>query len=114
MSGLPATGSISLGTALVAGSILVPKPAAGITAFVIFRRSTMVILWLEEKGGKLRGGESLAAQSGCSSLHFRPRLDGFPLHLSYFQFRMGNQEMPDHGLKGFRVWSYVGGIDDGY
>src|SRR6266550_330368 len=35
MRGLPATGSISLGTALVAGSILVPKPAAGMTAFAI-------------------------------------------------------------------------------
>ncbi len=32
-------GSISLGRALVAGSILVPKPAAGITAVAIFGRS---------------------------------------------------------------------------
>src|SRR6266404_5273075 len=39
ISGLPATGSIALGTAFVAGSILVPKPAAGITAFTIFLRS---------------------------------------------------------------------------
>src|ERR1700741_4218824 len=49
MSGLPATGSISLGTALVAGSILVPKPAAGITAFVIFWRSNILSVRLEEK-----------------------------------------------------------------
>jgi hypothetical protein len=33
--GLSTMGSISLGIALVAGNILVPKPATGITAFLI-------------------------------------------------------------------------------
>jgi hypothetical protein len=36
---MPATGSISLGMTLDAGSILVPKPAAGITTFTILGRS---------------------------------------------------------------------------
>src|SRR5271165_3271963 len=42
ISGLPATGSISLGRTLVAGSILVPKPALGITAVLIIGRSDTV------------------------------------------------------------------------
>src|SRR5690606_9178985 len=37
MMGRSTTGSNSLGTLLVAGSILVPKPAAGMIAFLIFR-----------------------------------------------------------------------------
>ncbi len=36
MRGFPPTGSISLGMALVAGIIRVPKPAAGITALRTF------------------------------------------------------------------------------
>jgi len=35
MAGLSTTGSISLGVAFVAGRNRVPRPAAGITAFVI-------------------------------------------------------------------------------
>ena len=56
-------------------------------------------------------GDPLAAQSNSSFLHFRLRLNGFPLHLSNFQFRMGNQEMPNHGLKRFGVGRYSGGVD---
>lgn len=36
IKGLSTRGNISLGEALVAGRNLVPKPATGITAFVIF------------------------------------------------------------------------------
>ena len=36
IAGLSTIGNISFGIAFVAGSTLVPKPAAGITAFVIF------------------------------------------------------------------------------
>ena len=36
--GLPATGSVSLSATLVAGSILVPSPAAGMTAFITVLR----------------------------------------------------------------------------
>ena len=36
IAGLSTIGSISFGIALVAGKTLVPSPAAGITAFLIF------------------------------------------------------------------------------
>jgi hypothetical protein len=36
MAGLSTMGSISFGCAFVAGNILVPRPAAGMTAFLIF------------------------------------------------------------------------------
>jgi hypothetical protein len=40
MHGLFRMGSISLGTALVAGNMRVPNPAAGITALRTFNRNT--------------------------------------------------------------------------
>src|SRR6266481_4671772 len=64
ISGLPATGSISLGTALVAGSILVPKPAAGITAFTIFLRVDTVRRFLKKREKKRLRGENRAGRSG--------------------------------------------------
>src|SRR6266403_2953730 len=87
ISGLPATGSISLGTAFVAGSILVPKPAAGITAFTIFLRSDTVRISFK-KCDKDSRGENRAARSGRGSLYFCRRLNGFPFHLGDSQFRV--------------------------
>jgi hypothetical protein len=45
INGLSTRGSISLGIALVAGNILVPNPATGITAFLTFEfRAAIQIL----------------------------------------------------------------------
>ena len=81
-------------------------PAAGITAFTILWRLDKVRPSLHEsKKRTLRGG-TRAAKSDRGSLYFSWRLNGFPLHLSDFQFRVGHQKMPDYGLKGFCVRSY--------
>lgn len=40
--------------------------------------------------------------------------DGFPFRLVYFHIGMRDEEMPDHGLKSFRVRGNVVGIDRGH
>src|SRR3990167_2811373 len=45
MTGLSTTGSISLGIALVWGRNRVPKPAAGITAFLTFGKLFLILLF---------------------------------------------------------------------
>ena len=62
------------------------------------------------EAGKRRGmncwwREECEPPVGVVGLRFRVRLNGFPFHLSNSQFRVGNQKMPDHGLKGFGVGS---------
>src|SRR5207253_4712864 len=68
--GLAATGSISFGRAFVVGSILVPKPAAGITAFVILLKSVM-------------GGEFLR---DLDNGPFKPSRLAEPIPISFQQF----------------------------
>src|SRR6266851_6302411 len=67
---------------------------------------------LEGRGENTKGRE-YCRQIGSWSLHLCWRLNGFPFRFSHFEFRMGNQEVPDHGLKRFRVRSYGLRIDDG-
>ena len=50
--GLSTTGNISLGIAFVAGNIRVPKPATGITAFVILR-VILILYFIELHGHRL-------------------------------------------------------------
>src|SRR5260370_39107334 len=69
ISGFAATGSISFGSALVAGSILVPKPAAGITAFVIFLWSAMARSAYGHDNSKPKAQDSFAGDSDHD--HFR-------------------------------------------
>src|SRR6266404_7402775 len=57
------------------------------------------------------GKESLEGR-GRGYLYFCGNLNGFPFHFSDFEFRVRNQEMPDHRLKRFRVRSYGRRIDD--
>src|SRR6266478_3983830 len=109
MRGLPATGSISLGTAFVAGSILVPKPAAGITAFTIFRRLNIVRPSLKPLEGKSAGNRVIKLDV-CLGWG----LNGFPFHLGDSQFRVRDQEMPDQCLERFRMRSHCGRIDNRY
>src|SRR3546814_18122216 len=46
MAGLSTTGSISLGMDLLAGSMRVPKPATGITAFLTFMFDTHSLFFI--------------------------------------------------------------------
>src|SRR5467141_1786722 len=68
-----------LGAAFVAGSILLPKPAAGITAFTIFLLLDSVRISL--RNGRKTRGENPAARSDRGSLYFCRRLNRFPFHL---------------------------------
>src|SRR6267154_5426247 len=103
MRGLPATGSISFGTALVAGSILVPKPAAGITAFTILLPLCTAALPLKTRAKRTFGGRNCAVRLDRGPLYSCWRLQRFPLRLSNFQFRAGSQEVTNHRPKGLVV-----------
>jgi len=95
--------------ALVAGSILVPKPAAGMTAFansltIVHSKTTF-----EEMREENFGRKGFCREIGSWDFILCRGLRGFPLHLSDFGFRLGNWEVPNR--KGFGVRSYRGGID---
>src|SRR5713101_3155758 len=73
MRGLPATGSISLGIALVAGSMRVPKPAAGITALRTFLLADMADARKDYGRKKLSLQRATADYGGQSLLGLRRR-----------------------------------------
>src|SRR5882762_6762998 len=58
-----------------------------------------------EKDRKSEAGESRRARSGSEPLRLGGRLHRFPFHLGGSQFRVGDQKVPDHRLKGFGVGS---------
>src|SRR3954464_4355353 len=66
MAGLSTTGSISLGVALVAGRNRVPRPAAGMTAFVTRRLMTATLTRL--RGDRVRCHAPAIAPTGLRGI----------------------------------------------